>query len=144
MGPRSAGFAMAVVLVLIAIMALLSVSAVQDALTSRTLATTRLYHQRAFEMAELGAAGAMAELRTGAMPSAMPRQMHPAPSPTDSAVVTVSSVATNSLPTGFSAGRFVGHHYEISSTGLSARNARVVQVQGLRRIEPVMADDPRP
>jgi hypothetical protein len=39
------------------------------------------------------------------------------------------------VPAGYSAGRFIARDYEIESTGISARNARSVLVQGATRLE---------
>jgi hypothetical protein len=133
---------MATVLVLILIIALFGISAVHHALLGRALASTRTFHQRAFGLAELGIASEIAGLRAGATLSPIPRLLHPVPSPADGAMVTTREVASNALPQGFSADRFVEKHYEISSEGQSARNARVSALQGLRRVTPLSATSP--
>jgi hypothetical protein len=56
---------------------------------------------------------------------------------TDSVSVTLRGLGTAAMPTGFSAGRFAAHHFEIESTGHTARGVRMTQVQGALRVLPV-------
>jgi hypothetical protein len=114
-------------------MGLLAAAALQDASLARTLATTRMLHQRAFAAGEIGLARVASEL-------ARPEAAVPAPGrisipahATDGADTSVLEVATIALPPGYSAGRVIERHFEVRSTGWSARGTRVVQVEGLYR-----------
>jgi hypothetical protein len=128
-----AGFATPVALALALLMGLLAAAALQDASLARTLATTRMLHQRAFAAGEIGLARVASEL-------ARPEAAVPAPGrisipahATDGADTSVLEVATIALPPGYSAGRVIERHFEVRSTGWSARGIRVVQVEGLYR-----------
>jgi hypothetical protein len=130
-----AGFATPVALALALLMGLLATTALQDANLARTLATTRMLHQRAFAAGEVGLAQVSAELaRPGAPIPGLRRIVLPAHA-TDGAETSVTEAAAIPLPTGFSANRVIERHYEVHSTGWSARGARVVQVEGLYRRE---------
>lgn len=133
---RSAGFILPVVLGLVVVAGLLAVSAASDVSTSAALSTSRLLHQRAFEAASTGAAAALETLESGgAMPPASQR-LESAAMPTDHADVRFDEVAIVTMPAGFSAGRVFERYFEVTSTGHSARNTEVTQVQGLSRLEP--------
>jgi hypothetical protein len=130
-----AGFATPVALALALLMGLLAIAALQDASLARTLATTRMLHQRAFAAGEIGLARMAGEL-------ARPETALPAPAhfsipahATDGADTSVVETAAIALPTGYSAGRVIERHFEVRSTGWSARGARVVQVEGWSRRE---------
>jgi hypothetical protein len=115
-------------------MGLLAATALQDANLARTLATTRMLHQRAFAAGEVGLAQVSAELARPGSPIPGPHRIRLPAHATDGAETGVTEAATP-LPTGFSAGRIIERHYEVRSTGWSARGARVVQVEGLYRRE---------
>jgi Tfp pilus assembly protein PilX len=127
------GFATPVALGLALLMALLAASALQDAGLARSLATTRLLHQRAFAAGEIGLAQVATELAPPGAPVPAPRRSTLAAHPTDSVETAVVETLADTLPNGHSAGRIVERHFEVRSTGWSARNTRVVQVEGLRR-----------
>ena len=126
------GFTLPLVLVLLLIVAAFSASALDEAVTNRALSTSRLAQQRAFLAAASGLNLAAAALRQDA---AWPQE-YPLPSP-DHVRVEMLRTLRNPLPPGYSSGRFAEQFYELHSTGRSTRGARSVQVQGLRRMEPV-------
>jgi hypothetical protein len=131
------GFATPVALALALLMGLLATAALQDASLARTLATTRMLHQRAFAAGEIGLARMATELAVpGAAVPAPSRVSLPAHA-TDGFETSVVEIAAIPLPKGYSAGRVMERHYEVRSTGWSARGARVVQVEGLFRRETV-------
>jgi len=136
--PVRQGFVLPVVLGLIVIAGLVALHAANDLGTQSTLATTRLLHQRAFEAGESGVVAAIEQLAAGEPPPALQLRTSEAV-PADRARVSFSHVARVSLPLGHSAGRIVESHDEIRSEGQSARNARVVIVQGIRRAQVVAA-----
>jgi hypothetical protein len=131
---RIRGFAVAWMLVLIALIALAGGAAAQDVLFARQLATARMQQQRAFALAELGLRAGMLQLSATATPVADSGRLRPGEAPSDSMRVTLQPGAAR-VPAGYSAGRFIARDYEIESTGTSARNARSVLVQGVTRLE---------
>jgi hypothetical protein len=136
------GIALPAVLVVIVITSLMAAATLQEVATDRSLATARQLHQRAFEMAELGAAQTIADLQPVLPTLPATRTLQPDALLPDSAEIFWREVARTALPAGYSAGRFVETHTELRSTGRSARNASVTQVVGLRSIVPVEASRP--
>jgi type II secretory pathway pseudopilin PulG len=126
------GFTLPLVLVLLLIVAAFSASALDEAMTNRALSTSRLAQQRAFLAAASGLNLAAATLRQD---NSLPQE-YPLPSP-DQVQVEMRRTLRNPLPPGYSSGRFAEQFYELRSTGRSMRGARSVQVQGLRRVEPL-------
>ncbi|HYP79317.1 MAG TPA: hypothetical protein VEQ17_03455 [Steroidobacteraceae bacterium] len=129
------GFTLPLVLVLLLIVAAFSASALDEAVTNRTLSTARLAQQRAFLAAASGlnlAAGALQ--RDTSWP-----QEYPLPA-SDRVRVEMRRMLRRPLPQGYTIGRFAEQFYELRSTGRSTRGARSVQVQGLRRVEPLDSD----
>ena len=131
------GFTLPLVLVLMLIVAAFSASALDEAVTNRALSTSRLAQQRAFLAAASGLNLAAAALRHDAAPP----QEYPLPAP-DHVRVEMRRTLRNPLPTGYSSGHFAEQFYELQSTGRSTRGARSVQVQGLRRVEPLESAAP--
>jgi hypothetical protein len=124
-----------VALTLALLMGLLAAAALHDASLARTLATTRMLHQRAFAAGEIGLARMAAELAvSGAALPATSRLTLPA-HVTDGFETSVAEAAAIPLPMGFSSGRVIERHFEVRSTGWSARGTRVVQVEGMYRRE---------
>ncbi|MEO8307823.1 MAG: hypothetical protein ABI616_07255 [Pseudomonadota bacterium] len=129
------GFATPVAMAIALLMGLLAVTALQDAGLARTLATTRLLHQRAFSAGEIGLARATAMLAVPGAAAPGPARFNLPAHVTDGVDTTVLETAAIALPTGYSASRVIERHFEVRSTGWSARGARVVQVEGLYRHE---------
>jgi Tfp pilus assembly protein PilX len=139
---RRAGFATAVVLGLVAVVGLLCAGALHDALFGEQLAGSRLLHQRAAALAELGVQSGMARLAATDQSGAQSFALQPLPDSTDSVSVTLRNLGSAAMPGGFSVGRFATHHFEIESTGHTARGVRMTQVQGAVRMLPVAAPAP--
>jgi hypothetical protein len=138
---RISGFAVAWMLVLVAIIALASGAALHDVLFAQQLATIRAQQQRTLGMAELGLRIGMQQLSRSDSASPDSGELRPGPHPADSLQVVLHRGAAR-VPAGFSAGRFVAREYEIESTGRSARNSRQVLVQGISRLEPLAPSAP--
>lgn len=135
---RRSGFATAVVLGLVAVVGLLCAGALHDALFGEQLAGSRQLHQRAAALAELGVHSGMAQLAT-TLPSAEHSfALQPLPDSTDRVSVTLRHLGSAAMPAGFSAGRFSSHHFQIESTGHTARSVRMTLVQGAVRVLPVV------
>lgn len=130
--PKQHGFATPVALALVAVTGVLSIGALHDALFGEQLAGSRLLHQRAAALAELGIRDAM--VRLGGAPAIdgemayAPRGL---PSEVDSVEVRIRHLHTSAMASGFSASRFAIHHFEVESTGHVARGIRMTQVQGV-------------
>ncbi len=144
MRPPAEGFALLAVLGLLAVVGLYTAATLQDALFGTVLASTRVFQQRAFLLADLGIQSALDELADATPPSDYTRELHPLPGSDDSVTVVLRSGTDDALPAGFSAGRFIARRFEIESTGHSTRNARAVQVQGVVRLLPVAATQEMP
>jgi len=129
------GFTLPLVLVLLLIVAAFSASALDEAVTNRALSTARLAQQRSFLAAASGLNLAAAALQRD---TSWPQE-YPLPSP-DRVRVEMRRTLRRPLPPGYTIGRFVEQFYELSSTGRSTRGAQSVQVQGLRRVEPLDSD----
>jgi hypothetical protein len=132
-----AGFATAVVLALLAVVGLLCAGALHDALFGEQLAGSRMLHQRAAALADLGAQDGMARLAGGIPLTGLSFALQPLPSSTDSVSVNLRNLGSVALPQGFSSARFATHHYEIESTGHVARGVRMTLVQGAVQVLPV-------
>lgn len=126
------GAALAVGLVLLAVLTLLAVSGMNTASMELVMAGNEQYRQNAFHAAETGIEQALSVLATvpqsGAAVVVAPTQV---PGSASDEYETASRYLGDDLNIpGFSAGKFVGLHYEITSTGTSARNANARHSQG--------------
>jgi hypothetical protein len=139
MARRHRGFALVLVLGLVAIVGVLSAGSLQEALFGQALAVARQLQQRAASLADIGMAGALTQLAAAAAPADYTRELQPLPTPSDSVVVTQRTLGSSALPAGYSSGRFIARHYEIQAQGRSARGTRALQVQGVRRVLPADA-----
>lgn len=130
------GYALPLVMVLILAVAAFCASALEEAVTDRALGNARLAQQRAFLASASGLNLATRELQLA--PVAAASRNYPLRAP-DRVNIEMRATLRNPLPMGFSAGRLVEQHYELRSTGQSQRNARSVQTQGFKRLEPAAA-----
>ncbi len=134
----SCGFVLPLVLGIILLAALFAVHSITELGSTTLLATQRLLHQRAFEAGESGIVAVLDQLQSGADPVAR-QQLRSAEFPTDAATVESTLIVRQSLPNGYSAGRVLETHYEIRSTGHSARSTDVTVVQGVRQLRALPA-----
>jgi type IV pilus assembly protein PilX len=134
------GVALFVTLLLLFILTLLLVEGIGTASSESQLAANQQYFQRAFEAAQGGLATGLQRLarsETAALPIRFTLARDGSDS--DGSETQLLLAATDNLPAGYSAGRFVARHYEIRSRGRSTRAARSDLVQGAVRVEPVTA-----
>lgn len=131
------GFALVLVLGLVAIVAVLGAGSLHEALFGQALANTRLAQQRAASLADIGIATATARLAEQPAPADYTRELRPLPGAPDSVVVAQRSLGASQVAAGYSAGRFLAHRYEIEAQGRSIRGTRAVQVQGVVRLLPM-------
>lgn len=132
--PRKNGFVLAIVLGIILIAGLLAAHALAELGTSTLVASQRVLHQRAFEIAESGLVAAMEQLQSGGI-SIGTRVFRSTHNDTESATVQTRLVSSTALPSGFSAGRVMQFDYELRSTGHSARDTAVGVAQGVRQLQ---------
>jgi Tfp pilus assembly protein PilX len=137
-GRGIAGFATTTALGLVAVVALLSVGALHDALFGEQLAASRLLHHRATALSDLGVQHAMARIAAMTAPAGANYALAPMPGSGDNVSVALRHVGSAPLPQGFSLGHLAAHRFEIESTGYTARGIRMMQVQGVVRVMPVV------
>ena len=113
-------------LVLLLVLTLLAVTGMNTASSELLMAGNEQFRQNAFQASEAGIERALSALPTipqSGTPVVLANQ--PVPGSTSDEFTTSSRYVGDDLNLpGFSAGKFVGFHYEITSTGTSARNAR--------------------
>ena len=130
---RERGAALVIGLILLMVLTLLAVTGMNTASTELIMAGNEQYRQNAFQAAETGIENAVAVLPTvpqSTIPTVVPN--------TTTAGTTYAQYTTSTLyegddlnVPGYSAGKYVGLHYEITSTGsTTVRNASAVHRQG--------------
>lgn len=129
---RQQGAALVIGLVLLLVLTLLAVTGMNTASSELLMAGNEQFRQNAFQASETGIERALSALPTipqSGTPVVLANQ--PVPGSTSDEFTTSSRYVGDDLNLpGFSAGKFVGFHYEITSTGTSARNANSRQAQG--------------
>jgi Tfp pilus assembly protein PilX len=129
---RQRGAALVVGLILLVILTLLAVSGMNTASVELVMAGNEQYRQRAFQAAGTGVEEAVAVLATVPQTGTAKTLTKQAVKGTSTETYDISSVYVGddlNVP-GFSAGKFVGIHYQITSDGFSSRNAHSQQTQG--------------
>jgi len=128
---RQRGAALVVGLIMLAILTLLAITAMNTSSTELIMAGNEQFRERAFQMAEGGIEQAVRTL------SKVPQDGNTVTKTAVSTLTTDDSYTTASVYTGedddvpgYSAGKFVGLHYRIDSTGKSVRNSLSVHQQG--------------
>lgn len=130
---RQRGAALVIGLILLVMLTLLAVSGMNTASTELVMAGNEQYRQQAFQASGTGVERALLVL------ASVPTSKTPTVVPEKDVVEgkKVGRYTTSSqylgddldLP-GFSSGKFIGFHYEITSTGKAARGAQSQQRQG--------------
>jgi type IV pilus assembly protein PilX len=126
------GAALVIGLLLLAILTLLAITGMNTATTELAMAGNEQFRHNAFEAAETGIEQGLSVLPTvpqAAAPTIVAPTAVPG-SPTDRYTTSTQYQGEDVNIPGFSVGKFVGFHYEITSTGTSARNATDTHVQG--------------
>ncbi len=130
---RQRGAALVIGLILLLVLTLLAVTGMNTASSELIMAGNEQFRQNAFQAAEAGIEQAISTLPPvpqSGTPVVVADQ--PVPDSTSGDEFTTSSryLGDDLNVPGFSAGKFVGFHYEITSTGTSARNANSQHAQG--------------
>jgi type IV pilus assembly protein PilX len=134
MKKHQGGAALVIGLILLMILTLLAISGMTTSNTELVMAGNEQVRQNASQAAGAGIEQAMTQLAlvpqtltpTVAGPTAMPGVN----AATDAYTTSSQFLGQTNFVDGFSIGKYVGFHYEITSTGISARNARSVTTQG--------------
>jgi type IV pilus assembly protein PilX len=129
---RQSGAALVVGLILLVIITLLAISGMGTAAVELVMAGNEQYRQRAFQASGSGIEQALTKLASVPQTSTPTVVTANAPSAVSGEKFTTSSLYLGddlNIP-GFSAGKFVGIHYQITSEGTSSRNSRSEQQQG--------------
>jgi len=129
---RQRGAALVVGLLMLVVLTLLAISGMNTASTELVMASNEQYRQKAFQAASTGLEQAITVLAN--VPQSAAATVVAATDVPDTVTdeYTTSSLYMGddlNLP-GFSSGKFVGFHYQIVSTGTSARNSNSQQIQG--------------
>lgn len=129
---RQKGAALVIGLMLLVIVTVLAVSAVGTASTEMIMAGNEQYRERAFQAAEIGIERGIKKLSTIPQDNVdhTDASVDVTSQTQDKYVLTSRYLGEDDDIPGFSAGKFVGLHYRIDSTGTSQRNAQSVHHQG--------------
>jgi len=128
---KQKGAALVVGLLLLVVLTLLAITGMNTATTELVMAGNEQFRQNAFNASAAGLEEALSKLATVPQDGTavtVPGGKVPSSKDTYSTSSTYKGDDLN-VP-GYSSGKFVGFHYEIVSTGNSARNASAQQRQG--------------
>jgi len=128
---RQRGAALIVGMIMLAILTLLAITAMNTSSTELIMAGNEQFRERAFQMGEAGIEQAVRALPTVPQDGKdITKTGSSVSDPDDGYSVKSKYIGQDDDIPGFSAGKFVGLHYRIESTGSSVRNATSVQTQG--------------
>jgi type IV pilus assembly protein PilX len=128
---RQRGAALAIGLILLLVLTILAVSGMNTASMELVMAGNEQFRQRAFHASTTGIELALADLAAVPQTGVPVSETRPLSGETTDSVETASQYMGDDLNvSGFSAGKFVGINYQITSTGTSSRNSRSEQTQG--------------
>lgn len=130
--PRQRGAALVVGLILLVIVTLLAIGGMNTAALELIMSGNEQYRQKAFEASEAGIEIGLTKVATIVQDGKDHEDSGDVPRAASGEKYTTQSRYMGddlNIP-GFSTGKFVGFHYQISSTGTSARGAQSLQQQG--------------
>lgn len=129
---RQRGAALVIGLILLAIITLLAIGGMNSATIELVMAGNEQYQQKAFQAASTGIEQALTTLATVPQDGTATEVTAAVPNADSGETYSVSSkyMGDDLNVPGFSSGKFVGIHYQITSEGTSARGARSDQAQG--------------
>jgi type IV pilus assembly protein PilX len=129
---RQRGAALVVGLIMLVIVTLLAIGGMNTAALELIMSGNEQYRQRAFAASESGIEIGLTKVATIPQDGADHEASGDVPGAASGEKYTTQSKYLGddlNIP-GFSSGKFVGFHYQISSTGTSARGAQSLQQQG--------------
>ena len=126
MRPHQVGAALVIALLLLMILAMLSVTGMRTSIAELWMAGNEQFRQRASASSSAGIERAMTRIAAGLDGGAV----------TESVTTKVVHTGREAMLPGSSVGRIAAENYEITSTGVAARNAREEEVQGIAVISP--------
>lgn len=130
---RQRGAALVVGLIMLLILTILAFTGVNTAITELAMANNEQFRRNAADASSAGVEQAIASIGMVGTTAGASRSIAPTAIGNDAtrySTVTRYVGYETGLPQS-SADKFIGLHYEIESTGTSARNARDVQTQGV-------------
>ena len=130
--PRQRGAALVVGLIMLVIVTLLAIGGMNTAALELIMAGNEQYRLKAFEASEAGIEIGLTKVATIVQDGNDHEATGDVPGADSGEKYTTQSRYMGddlNIP-GFSAGKFVGFHYQISSTGTSARGAQSLHQQG--------------
>ncbi len=129
---RDSGVALVVVLVLLSILSMLAIAGASTATAELAMAGNDQFRRRAADAASDGIEQAVSQLNVGPGASAIVTSTH--------MTTTRAAGDEGDLPQS-SAGKLVGHHYVIESTGTAERGATDALTQGVIVVVPAAGID---
>jgi hypothetical protein len=134
---RDQGVALPIALSLLLILALLLTQALGGAAGETALVANHQFRQAAFEAAEGGLVAGRQRLLASDDLSPPPLERAVDGSTIDRSITGFTYRGDGAPVVGYSLDRFVPRHFELRSTGRSARGAGIVLVEGLDRMDPL-------
>lgn len=133
-GRNQRGAALVVGLVLLVILTLLAISGMNTSSTELLMAGNEQFRQNAVQASAAGIEDAMTVLQNVPQklntPVVVNQDVPSAANPEDKYTTSSQYLGEQQFVSGYSVGKYVGFHYEITSTGNSSRNAQAVTTQG--------------
>ena len=130
---RQRGAALVIGLVLLLILTLLAVSGMSTSSMELVMAGNEQYRQKAFQASDTGLEHALTVLPTVSQSCnavEVPANSEDTPAPDNQYTVTAQYEGDGSPPSGFTLDQYTAIHYEVVSSGKSARNTKAENTQG--------------
>jgi type II secretory pathway component PulK len=133
-GGAERGAALVIALLLLTLITLFAITGMRTSVAELWMAGSEQFHRKAVDAASAGVESAIARLRAAGGSGV--EAMIDGASVDAPFTATIRHAGTEAALPGSSAEKFVGEHFEIESTGASARGALDVQVQGVLVVSP--------
>jgi hypothetical protein len=128
------GAVLVIALVLLLIVTLLATTGMAMSIAEFVMAGNEQFHRKAIDAASAGVETAIARL-SASSPDRRASVKASGVTAAGDFIASVKDVGVETNLGGFSAEKFIGRHFEISSDGAAARNASDAQIQGVLVIE---------
>jgi len=129
-GSSQRGAALVIALLLLVILTLLATTGMRTSIAELWMAGSEQFHRAAVEAASAGVEAGIARVRASRGGLAAEAMINGGAGDAPY-TATIRRAGTEASIPGSSAGKFVGEHFEIESTGAASRGALDVQVQGV-------------